>query len=82
MAYIYVDQHGENSIVIYGGANMKYQNLEDIEPAFKEVIDQCDYLLLQKETPMSLVLAAAKYAKNKGKVVILDCGGQDSPITE
>jgi len=24
MAYIYVDQHGENSIVIYGGANMNF----------------------------------------------------------
>jgi len=24
MAYIYVDQHGENSIVIHGGANMNF----------------------------------------------------------
>ena len=24
MAYIYVDQEGENSIVIHGGANMEY----------------------------------------------------------
>ena len=24
MAYIYVDDNGENSIVIYGGANMQY----------------------------------------------------------
>ena len=34
---------------------MNFENLEDIEPAFKEVIDACDYLLLQKEIPMSLV---------------------------
>ena len=31
---------------------------------------------------MSLVLAAAKYATSLGKIVILDCGGQDSPISD
>ena len=48
MAYIYVDDHGENSIVIYGGANMNYADMKDLEPAFKDVIKECDYLLLQK----------------------------------
>ncbi len=46
------------------------------------MVDGCDYLLLQKEIPMSLVLAAAKYAHSKGKIVVLDCGGQDSPISD
>lgn len=53
-----------------------------LDPKFKEIIDQCEYLLLQKEIPMSIVEEAAVYAFNKGKVVILDCGGQDAPITE
>ncbi len=35
MAYIYVDKEGENSIVIYGGANMAFRTLE---PDFKAVI--------------------------------------------
>ena len=48
MAYIYVDKQGENSIVIYGGANMNFANKEELEPAFKQVIEECDYLLLQK----------------------------------
>jgi len=82
MAYIYVDQKGENSIVIYGGANMKYKDTVDLEPAFKEIIKDCDYLLLQKEIPMSLVEAAAIYANSLGKTIILDCGGQDDPISE
>ena len=77
MAYIYVDKEGENSIVIYGGANMNFENLQELEPSFKKVIDSCDYLLLQKEIPMSLVEAASVYAYTQGKTVILDCGGQD-----
>lgn len=61
---------------------MNFENKEQLEPAFREVIDSCDYLLLQKEIPMSLVEAASVYAKGKGKTVILDCGGQDEPISE
>jgi hypothetical protein len=30
---------------------------------------------------MQLVEVAAKYAFGKGKVVILDCGGRDDPIS-
>lgn len=63
MAYIYVDKEGENSIVIYGGANMAYAQLE---PSFKSVIEQSDYLLLQKEVPMPIVEEAATFAYDKG----------------
>jgi len=31
---------------------------------------------------MSLVEAASVYGHPKGKTVILDCGGQDEPISE
>ena len=48
MAYIYVDKEGENSIVIYGGANMNFEDMNDLSPAFKEVINKSDYVLLQK----------------------------------
>ena len=61
---------------------MSFKEGEDLEPAFKEVIQSCDYLLLQKEIPMFLVEAASVYAKSIGKKVILDCGGQDEPISE
>ena len=43
-------------------------------------MDSGDYLLLQKEIPNSVNLLAAKYAKSKGKIVILDCGGRDEPL--
>jgi hypothetical protein len=59
---------------------MAYENLKDIDESFKKVIDSCDYLLLQKEIPMELDTLAAKYAKSKGKIVILDCGGRDDDI--
>ena len=61
---------------------MSFENKEELEPAFKEVIKSCDYLLLQKEIPMSLVKASSCYAHSLGKTVILDCGGQDEPISE
>lgn len=82
MAYIYVDEEGENSIVIHGGANMAFDSLTELDPHFRQVIEQSDYLLLQKEIPMELVLVAAKYAHGLGKVVILDCGGRDDPISD
>jgi sugar/nucleoside kinase (ribokinase family) len=31
---------------------------------------------------MEVDLLAAKYAKSKGKTVILDCGGRDDPIPQ
>jgi sugar/nucleoside kinase (ribokinase family) len=31
---------------------------------------------------MEIDVLAAKYAKSKGKTVILDCGGRDDPIPE
>ncbi len=37
---------------------------------------------MQKEIPMTLVEAAAIYAHSLGKIVILDCGGQDLPISD
>jgi ribokinase len=82
MAYIYVDSKGENSIVIFGGTNMEFENKDDIDDDFKKVIDQSHYLLLQKEIPMSINLAAAKYAHSQSKIVILDCGGRDDDIPE
>ena len=55
---------------------------EELEEDFRKVIDQADYLLLQKEVPMGVNLSAAKYAYSKGKTVILDCGGRDDLIPE
>jgi len=69
-------------IIIVGGANMHYESLTELPKEYKEGIDQCEYLLLQREIPNEINLLAAKYAKEKGKTVMLDCGGRDEPFPE
>lgn len=51
-AFIYVDETGENSIVIVGGANTYYPDKSALFEEYKVSIDKCDYLLLQKEIPI------------------------------
>lgn len=65
-----------------GQANTHWDSLTELDESFRTAIDNNDYLLLQKEIPMEIDLLAAKYAKSKGKTVILDCGGRDDPIPE
>ena len=55
---------------------------EELEQDFRKVIEESDYLLLQKEVPMGVNLSAARYARSLGKTVILDCGGRDDPISD
>ena len=48
-AFIYVDENtGENSIVIVGGANTKYDQIQELPQEYLTAIDKGDYLLLQK----------------------------------
>lgn len=82
-AFIYVDEKsGENSIVIVGGANTNYTSLSELPQGYKDSIDQCSLLQLQKQVPTQINVLAAKYAKQKGKIVMLDCGGRDDHIPE
>lgn len=77
-AFVVLLPHGENSIIILGGANMAWTELSDIH---RDVIQSAAALLLQREIPEEINLAAAKVAKESGKLVVMDCGGQDSPIS-
>jgi len=81
-AYIMINKKGQNIIIIVGGANMDYQDLTKLPEEFKTAIDKCKYLLLQREIPNEINLLAAKYAKEKGKFVMLDFGGRDDPFPE
>lgn len=63
--------------MIVGGANTHYANFDALSEEYKQAIDKCDCVQLQKEVPTELNTLAAKYAKSKGKTVILDCGGRD-----
>jgi len=78
-AVIFLLPDGENSIVIIGGANAAWEQLSE---SHKEAISRCDALLLQREIPDQINLEAAKVAKSNGKIVVMDCGGRESPIPE
>lgn len=69
-AVIYVNSHGDNSIVVISGAN------GDCDPEYLKEQDQlfewCDYVLMQLEVPMETIRCAARRAKELGKTVILN----------
>ena len=70
IASILVDDKGQNSIVIAGGAN------DLLSPAHidaaKALIEQADIVVLQLETPMATVVHAIKLARSLGKTVVLN----------
>ncbi|SMP38788.1 ribokinase [Anoxynatronum buryatiense] len=69
-ALITVDDQGDNTILVYPGAN------GDITPQWihqqEKLIQEADWVMLQLEIPMNCVVAAAKLAKKHGKKVILN----------
>ena len=69
-ALILVDQKGQNVISVALGANGTLSP-RDIAP-YRKDIENAAALLMQLETPLDTVLAAAKWAKAKGVPVILN----------
>lgn len=70
LAFIYVDEKGENTIVVVSGANALLSPT-DIR-ANERLIDGADVVLLQLEIPHETVTAAVEIAKRKGKTVVLN----------
>jgi ribokinase len=67
VALIAVADSGENCIVVVPGANHL------LGPAdVSDVFDGCAVVLLQLETPIETVIAAARFAKQRNALVILD----------
>ncbi|MEG1115095.1 MAG: ribokinase [Janthinobacterium sp.] len=70
IASILVDDNGQNSIVIAGGAN------DLLSPAHIDaaqgLIEQADIVVLQLETPMATVVHAIQLARSLGKTVVLN----------
>jgi ribokinase len=75
-ALILLQQGGENSIVIVGGANQRWSGIGG-EAAAR--IAGGGALLLQREVPDAVNLDAARAAKGAGVPVVLDLGGVDKP---
>ena len=69
-AWICVNEEGDNSIVVIPGAN-KQVDIPYIERNLSE-IQKAEMIILQLEIPIETVCFAAKEAKQRGKLVILD----------
>ena len=70
MAFIMVNENGNNSIIVVAGSNMTI-NKEEIEVSL-EKIKESDILIAQFETSEEITLEAFKKAKEFGKVTILN----------
>jgi len=70
VALIFVAESGANSIVVAPGANHKLMPGDVALDA--NLFDGCSVALLQLETTLETVTAAARYAKQRGARVILD----------
>lgn len=70
VALIFVDKVGENVIVVAPGANNRLMP-SHIEDA-KSAIEDADVIVMQLETPVETVAAAAEIAKKSGTKVILN----------
>lgn len=70
VAFIIVDEHGENSIIVASGANSRLSP-SDIERA-SDVIASAKVLLVQLESPLDAIRAAIAFAHRNGALVILN----------
>lgn len=69
-AVITVSEEGNNSIIVVPGANMTI-TAEEMDKA-KGAIDLCHMVIAQFETPIDITVQAFKYAKENGKITILN----------
>lgn len=70
VALITVDERGENTIVVVGGANGRVGSSEI--DRLTAVLQAGDILLLQLEIPLTAVVSAANIAAQKEAMIILD----------
>jgi ribokinase len=70
VAFITVDQQGQNSIVVSSGANGQL-SASEIEES-DSMLRKSDFLLTQLEVPLHVVLLALQTAKSYGVTTILD----------
>lgn len=70
LAPITVDERGENSIVVIGGAN-DLLTTDEVEKS-RSAIDSAKYLIVQLEIPLEISLAAMRIAYQSGTKIILN----------
>lgn len=69
-AAILLDEHGQNSILVYGGANQQL-SVDDVNAAKKQLME-ADFVVAQFETPQAATLRAFELAKENGVTTILN----------
>lgn len=69
-AFILLQESGENSIIIFGGANQEIKE-KDIQNA-SETIKNSDFIVTQFETPFDQATNAFRIAKEAGVVTVLN----------
>ena len=69
-AYITVDDHGENSIILIAGTNglVTTELIDD----HMDVLRECDIVIMQLEIPLDVVEYVKEFAVEEGKTVIVD----------
>jgi ribokinase len=80
VASILVDDSGNNQIVVVPGANGKVDD-SDVQRLAQQ-LRPGDFLLLQFEIPLPVILAAAKTAKEKSVTVIVDPAPAQADLPE
>ncbi|MDG0841871.1 ribokinase [Staphylococcus equorum] len=69
-AFITIDANGQNTILVYGGANMEL-NDTDVNKA-ADAITKADYIIAQLEVPVPAIISAFKIARENKVPTILN----------
>ncbi|MEB8107932.1 ribokinase [Staphylococcus equorum] len=69
-AFITIDTNGQNTILVYGGANMEL-NDTDVNKA-ADAIAEADYIIAQLEVPVPAIISAFKIARENNVTTILN----------
>ena len=84
-AYILLFDDNDNAIVLLGGANQTWPAAADLERVGGRLhcaVAQAVVVMLQREVPPHVNLAAAKLGRALGVPVFMDVGGTDAPLDE
>lgn len=69
-AFITVDAQGQNTIYVYGGANMA-MTPDDVKSAKAAIVD-ADFIVAQLEVPVPAIIEAFKVARAAGVTTVLN----------
>jgi ribokinase len=78
LAFIHIDEQGENSITVVSGAN--YQVGAAALKNLEQILTKNDILVMQLEIPLEIVLRAIAIAHQKGAVILIDPAPGQSTI--